>query len=67
MQEKLGRIKNRIESVGTPIKEWGLSINYGIKTGFNEALIIDGKKKNELVAKAPESAEIIKPILRMLP
>jgi hypothetical protein len=64
LQEKLGRIKNRIESVGTPIKEWGLSINYGIKTGFNEALIIDGKKKNELVAKAPESAEIIKPILR---
>ena len=35
-----------------------------IKTGFNEAFIIDGKKKDELIAKDPKNAEIIKPILR---
>ncbi|MGH8560267.1 MAG: Eco57I restriction-modification methylase domain-containing protein [Methylococcales bacterium] len=57
-------IKKRIEQVGTPLKEWDVSINYGIKTGFNEAFIIDGKKKDELIAQDPKSAEIIKPILR---
>jgi len=62
--EKLGNIKKRIEAVGTPLKDWNISINYGIKTGFNEAFIIDGKKKEELIAKDPKSAEIIKPILR---
>jgi hypothetical protein len=33
-------------------------------TGYNEAFIIDGKKKDELIAKDPKSAEIIRPILR---
>jgi methylase of polypeptide subunit release factors len=62
--EKLGNIKKRIEAAGTPLKDWNISINYGIKTGFNEAFIIDGKKKEELIVKDPKSAEIIKPILR---
>ncbi len=57
-------IKRRIEEVGTPLKDWDISINYGIKTGFNDAFIIDGKKKDELIAADPKSAEIIKPILR---
>ena len=33
-------------------------------TGYNEAFIIDGKKKDELIAEDPKSAEIIRPILR---
>ena len=33
-------------------------------TGYNEAFIIDGKKKDELIAQDPKSAEIIRPILR---
>lgn len=57
-------IKKRIEQVGTPLKEWDIAINYGIKTGFNEAFIIDGQKKDELISADPKSAEIIKPILR---
>ena len=58
------KIKKRIEEIGTPLKEWDISINYGIKTGYNEAFIISGAKKDELIAKDPKSAEIIKPILR---
>jgi len=58
------KIKEKIEKIGTPLKDWDISINYGIKTGYNEAFIIDGKKKDELIAKDPKSAEIIKPILR---
>ena len=36
----------------------------GIKTGFNEAFIIDNQTKNALVAADPKSTEIIKPVLR---
>ncbi|MDQ1352510.1 MAG: hypothetical protein QG657_2816, partial [Acidobacteriota bacterium] len=57
-------IKKRIEEIGIPLKEWNISINYGIKTGFNEAFLIDREKKDELIAKDPKSAEIMKPILR---
>lgn len=42
----------------------GYAINYGIKTGFNEAFIIDNETKEALVAEDPRSGEIIKPVLR---
>ena len=57
-------IKRRIEAVGKPLKGWGININYGIKTGFNEAFIIDQTKYDELVAADQKSAEILRPILR---
>jgi adenine-specific DNA-methyltransferase len=57
-------IKSKIESIGTPLKDWDLEINYGIKTGFNEAFIIDADKRNELLINCPEADEIIRPILR---
>ena len=58
------RIKAKIEAIGTPLKDWDISINYGIKTGFNDAFIIDGAKRAELIAQDPKSEEIIRPILR---
>jgi len=58
------RIKAKIEAIGTPLKEWDISINYGIKTGFNDAFIINGEKRAELIAQDPKSVEIIRPILR---
>ncbi len=61
---EMAAVKKRIEEMGTPLKEWDIAINYGIKTGFNEAFIISGEKKDELVAADPRSAGIIKPILR---
>lgn len=57
-------IKDKIEQKGIPLKDWDVNIYYGIKTGYNEAFIIDGKKKDELIAEDERSAEIIKPILR---
>ncbi len=57
-------IKRKIESIGVPLKDWNIRINYGIKTGFNDAFIIDGAKKDELISADPKSAEIIRPILR---
>ena len=57
-------IKTKIEQIGTPLKDWDIRINYGIKTGFNEAFIINTAKRDELIAQDPKSAEIIKPVLR---
>ena len=57
-------IKEKVDRIGTPLKDWDIQINYGIKTGFNDAFIISGEKKNELIEQDPKSAEIIRPILR---
>ena len=57
-------IKNKIETIGTPIKDWNLNINRGILTGYNDAFIIDESTKNKLIKEDPKSAEIIRPILR---
>lgn len=63
-------IKAKIEAVGTPLKDWNIQINYGIKTGFNDAFIIDSAKRNEILdacqsdEERERTAEIIRPILR---
>jgi hypothetical protein len=38
-------------------------IYYGIKTGLNEAFVIDGATKNRLISQHKRSAELIKPLL----
>jgi adenine-specific DNA-methyltransferase len=57
-------LKKKIETNGKPLKDWDIKINYGIKTGLNEAFIIDTETKNRLCQEDPKSADIIKPILR---
>ncbi len=57
-------IKYKIETAGVPLKDWDIQINYGIKTGLNEAFIINANKKKELIDQDPKSAEIIRPLLR---
>ncbi|WRB38892.1 class I SAM-dependent DNA methyltransferase [Helicobacter pylori] len=63
-------LREKIESVGTPLKDWGIQINYGIKTGANEAFIITTEKREEILnaCKTQEERErtegLIKPILR---
>ena len=63
-------IKRKIETVGTPLKDWDIQINYGIKTGFNDAFIISTEKREEILANCQtederkRTAELIRPILR---
>ena len=63
-------IKRKIEAVGTPLKEWDIQINYGIKTGFNDAFIISTEKRNEILTNCKDvderqrTEELIRPILR---
>ena len=57
-------VLDKMRNKGTPLKNWEVKINYGIKTGYNQAFIIDTATKETLVAEDPKSAEIIKPVLR---
>ncbi len=70
-------LRDKIESVGTPLKDWGIQINYGIKTGCNEAFIIPTEKRDEILKNCDDTQkdekgmserertkELIKPILR---
>ena len=55
----------KIRRVGVPLKDFtGVKPCYGIKTGFNEAFLIDDATKKRIVQADPKSAEIIKPYLR---
>ena len=63
-------IKRKIESLGTPLKEWDIQINYGIKTGYNDAFVITTEKRDGILANCANdaererTAELIRPILR---
>jgi hypothetical protein len=58
------KISRAFEKYGKPLKDWEIKINFGIKTGFNEAFIIDQTKRDELVAEDPKADELIRPILK---
>lgn len=63
-------IKEKIEKVGKPLKEWNIQIYRGVLTGCNEAFIISTDKRNEILSKCIDEAErdrtekLIRPILR---
>lgn len=61
---KLLNIKKRIGEMGIPLSDWNTKINYGIKTGLNEAFIIDGQIRASLIEQDPKSETILKPLLR---
>jgi hypothetical protein len=46
------------------LRDWDVKIYFGIKTGFNEAFLIDTATKEKLCDEDPKSIEIIRPILR---
>ena len=63
-------IKAKIEKIGTPLKDWDINIYRGVLTGFNDAFIISGDKRKEILAKCKSENErkrtddLIRPILR---
>ncbi|OOQ08752.1 type IIG restriction enzyme/methyltransferase [Helicobacter pylori] len=63
-------LRDKMENIGIPLKDWGIQINYGIKTGANEAFIIPTEKRDAILnaCKTQEERErterLIKPILR---
>lgn len=63
-------IKHKIEAIGTPLRDWDIQINYGIKTGYNDAFIITTETRNKILAACIDESErarteeLIRPILR---
>ncbi|HYX06078.1 MAG TPA: Eco57I restriction-modification methylase domain-containing protein, partial [Bacteroidales bacterium] len=64
LDRKSNAIKEKVEEKGKQLQEWDISINYGIKTGFNDAYIIDKEIKEKLIEEDAKSADLIKPLLR---
>ena len=57
-------IIDKMHLCGTALGDWDIDINYGVKTGLNEAFIIDSAIRDKLIAADANSAAIIKPLLR---
>ncbi len=58
-------LMQKIKDVGVPLKDFaGVKPFLGIKTGFNEAFLIDESTKKRLIQSDPQAAQIIKPYLR---
>ncbi len=55
---------NRMKQNGTELKNLPVNINYGIKTGFNEAFFIDEIMRKKLIAEDAKSEELIRPMVR---
>mgnify|MGYP003217063881 CR=1 FL=1 len=62
-------IKQKIESVGTPLKDWDIKIYRGVLTGYNDAFIISTEKRDEILANCQtederlRTAELIRPYI----
>jgi hypothetical protein len=62
--ERTQKLLGKIYSKGVPLGEYvSGEIYYGIKTGLNEAFVIDVTTKERLTAEDARSAELIKPFL----
>ncbi|RKV07170.1 type IIG restriction enzyme/methyltransferase [Helicobacter pylori] len=70
-------LRDKMENIGTPLKDWGIQIYRGILTGANEAFIIPTEKRDEILKNCDDvqkdergmsererTKELIKPILR---
>jgi adenine-specific DNA-methyltransferase len=57
------RIKEMVEAQGVPLEKWDIQINYGIKTGFNEAFYITSEEKVAFCREDPRCAELLVPLL----
>ncbi|MDP1994636.1 MAG: TaqI-like C-terminal specificity domain-containing protein, partial [Ignavibacteria bacterium] len=57
-------LKKKIETHSTLIKNLDVTMNYGIKTGFNDAFFIDSNTKEKLLKENPQLTEFVKPAIR---
>jgi adenine-specific DNA-methyltransferase len=57
-------LNQKISKNGKQLIDWDVEIYFGIKTGYNEAFIINQSKRDELVKLDSINDEIIKPILK---
>jgi len=59
------RLLERLRKAGTPLGEYvKRRFYYGIKTGLNEAFVVDRATRDRLISEHKSSAEVLKPFLR---
>jgi len=59
------QLLTKIRQVGVSLIEFtGVQPYYGIKTGYNQAFLVDEATKQQLIKADPRSAELLKPYLR---
>ncbi|MFN8394073.1 MAG: TaqI-like C-terminal specificity domain-containing protein [Bacteroidia bacterium] len=64
LQADVAAVLAKIKAQGVPLGEYvGGKIYYGIKTGLNEAFVIDRARRDRLITEDARSAEVIKPFL----
>ena len=64
VSEDVQALLEKLRRVGEPLGDYVEGkIYYGIKTGLNEAFVIDEETRARLIAEDPRSAELIKPFL----
>ncbi|MBU0756512.1 MAG: restriction endonuclease subunit R, partial [Nanoarchaeota archaeon] len=61
--KKISTILAKITQNSITLEKYLGKISYGIKTGFNEAFIINEENKNQLILEDAKSIDIIKPYL----
>ena len=64
VNQQILSIRKKVENQGIPLKDWDISFNYGIKTGLNEAFVIDNSKRLELESLDSNNKSLLKPLLR---
>jgi hypothetical protein len=57
-------LNEKLKLQGKELKDWNISMNYGIKTGLNDAFIIDSETRKKLLEIDLSNSEIIVPYLR---
>lgn len=63
-------IIEKIQKKGTPLSNWDIQINYGVKTGCNKAFIINKEERKRILSNCLSDDErqrtdkIIRPVLR---
>lgn len=64
------RIKTKVENIGKVLQSWNISINYGIKTGYNPAFFITDDTRTQIINSCKDDKEkklvlsLIRPLLR---
>lgn len=62
--EQTTTLKKKIEENGKKLEEWNINISYGLRTGLNDAFVLDEERKEQLIQRDPKNYEIIKPLIR---
>ena len=54
----------KLRNVGRPLRDWNVRVYFGVKTGLDEAFLINAETRARLISADSSSRRLIKPIFR---